>query len=143
MAKTATVQVLGPTKSSASSFARTVAIGPGIEIQDISRDDITGDRFDVVPARVDLSAKRIVVTLLDSGRFADVPRSGFNGYAIRFNHLGRNAIAAARVSPMLDTLGLPSGAVTHTRNTVFVNVDNLPFQSFQGFVIDVSYDTFF
>lgn len=116
----------------------------GIEFDDSSFFDLSGDPYDVVAAQFDIAGSQVRYGILDyGGRFADVDdRTGFNGWALTFLELQGNSsarIANVEILAGRNTLEVPASFVSFSRDTVFVNVDNLSFSRGEELVLQLGY----
>lgn len=130
-----TVDVLAPSLNSPISLKRTAVVSERrnvVEIPDISRDDISGDSFQVVPVSSDFSADHLHIRYLSSGRFANVGSGNFNGYRIQWSlpvGISLNTATIARANTPI-TIDRITGVA---RNTIAINLNDLPFTSGKGF----------
>ncbi len=107
--------------------------------------DIDGDPYNVVPAQFDVIGSQIHYEIVNSysGSFSDVDdATGFNGWALTFLELRGNSsasIANLDIQSDRNTLEVPSKFITHTRDTVYVNVDNLRFSPHEQLVLQIGF----
>jgi len=102
-----------------------------IEFNDSSLLDLQGDPYHTVGTQFDITGSQISYRIVErgSGWFSNVDdATGFNGTALTLLELqGNSSLRIHSVDLIADrnTLNIPDSFVTFTRDTVFVNVDNL------------------
>lgn len=108
--------------------------------------DIDGDPYNVVPAQFDVIGSQIHYEIVNrySGSFSNVDdTTGFNGWALTFLELRGNStarIANLDIQSDRNTLEIPSKFISHTRDTVYVNVDGLRFSPHDQLVLQIGYE---
>ena len=139
------LRVLSPTISNPIARTGTATIdNTKVEFDNAKFFDYAGDPYNVVAAQFDVAGAQIRYGILDSGGwFTNVDdRTVFNGWALTFLELRGNAsarIANVDVVAGRNTLDIPVGNVTFNRDTVFVDVDGLPFARGEELVVQVGY----
>jgi Ca2+-binding RTX toxin-like protein len=135
----ASVTVLAPTRDTPISRPAEAVVADGrIEFDDVQFYDLAGDAFNVVRARFDIEGATIAYSVLQGGRFSNVPDvTGFNSYHISFDALdGTGAsLRKVRIVEGTNTLRLPQQFLDHDADGVWLNVDNLSFSAGQGVTI--------
>jgi serralysin len=105
-----------------------------VEFNDVDFFDLDGDPFNVIPAKLDIVGSRVKYEVLTTGFFTDVDdETGFNGYGLTFAALTGNDRMALRDARLVgNSIGLDPGNVFVDRDTLFINVDGLPFELGDG-----------
>jgi Ca2+-binding RTX toxin-like protein len=143
------LQIFAPTLDNPISAPASATISNNlVEFDDASFFDLNGDPFNVVACSFDIIGAEINYSLLQGGAFSNVSDSGFNGYALTFDALtqpsGRVSINAADLLDSESSLQITQDDISFDRDTVFMNVDGLPFSTgdtvniILGFKIDGS-----
>ncbi len=107
--------------------------------------DIAGDPFNVAAGQFDVRGTLVSYTLLESGFFSNVDdATGFNGYALTFEALTRSggltSIREARLLDAQSTFSISQDRISFDADTLFVNVDGLPFSIQQTMNIQLSFE---
>lgn len=129
----ARLSILAPTRDDLIAREAVATLSARkIEFADVSAWDATADRL-VVPASVDVQGGRVISRVLSesAGIFVDVTGSrAFNGFALTFDTLTGNArarIIDAELIADQTTAGLAAKQVSFDADTLFLNLDALPF----------------
>jgi len=143
---TLTLQILLPTRNSPDTIPVTVPITPtSVEISDSSFTDINGDQLKVVAAEFDVTGAVLSYTVIDpkADVFDDVDiATGFNGFALSFGGLvtgSATTINSVDLIAAQNTLAIPKANVFFFGNTIFVNVDALPYANGLGLGIAIGF----
>lgn len=132
------LRILAPTLDNPIARTASVKISDRrIEFDDASFYDLSGDPYNVVAAQLDVTGARLSYTVLDSfGSFTNVDdEDGFNGYQMTFMGLRQDrsiSIRAVDAIASSNTLDIPVDNLSFTRDTIYVNVDGLPFARGEG-----------
>lgn len=140
------LNILSPTIDNLIAKAAVETISNAkIEFNNSKFFDIDGDPYNVVAAQFDVIGSQIHYEIINSysGYFSNVDDdTGFNGWALTFLELQGNKsarIANLDIQSDRNTLEIPASFVSHTRDTIFVNVDNLYFSRNEQLVLQIGY----
>lgn len=115
-----------------------------IEFNDSSLYDLQGDPYRAVATQFDITGSQINYRIIESGgRFSNVDDdTGFNGTALTFLALQGNPSARIRSVDILadrNTLAVPQENISFTRDTVYMNVDNLSFSRHEEVTLQLGF----
>ncbi len=143
---TITLAVFAPTlENPITTPASAVVSDSAFEFDNAEFFDIQGDPFNVAEARFDVFGSYLDYEIIDRGfsRFADVDDdTGFNGYVVTFDALTNNRsqkIISATLIEHRNSLGVLEENVFTSNDSVFVNVDDLPFGFGDGLLIELGF----